>query len=61
MKLRDVVFLIGSGRLFHNIGAEKEKARSPYVAEFTEGTVKSSLEDERRLRCGWYSCRRDDK
>ena len=55
------MFLIGSGRLFHNIGAEKEKARSPYVAEFTVGTVKSSLEDERRLRCGWYSCRRDDK
>ena len=55
------MFLIGSGRLFHNIGAEKEKARSPYVVVFTVGTVKSSLEDERRLRCGRYSCRRDDK
>ena len=40
------MFLIGSGRLFHNIGAEKEKAHSPYVTEFTVGTVKSSLEDE---------------
>ena len=55
------MFLIGSGRLFHNIGAEKEKTCTPYVAEFTVETVKSSLEDERRLRCGWYSCRRDDK
>ena len=55
------MFLIGSGRLFHNIGAEKEKTCTPYVAEFTVGTVKSSLEDEHRLRCGWYSCRRDDK
>ena len=31
------------------------------VAMFTVGTVKSSLEDERRLRCGWYCCRRSDK
>ena len=45
----------------HNIGAEKEKARSPHVREFTVGTVKKSLEDKRRLRCGWYCCRRDDK
>ena len=52
---RDVVFVIGSGRLFHNIGAEKGNARSTYVTEFTVGTVKSSLEDERRLRCGWYN------
>jgi len=37
---RDVVFLTESGRLFHNIGAEKEKARSPYVTEFTVGTEK---------------------
>ena len=58
---RDVVFLTESGILFHNIGAEKEKARSPYVTVFTVGTVKSSLEDERRLRCGWYCCKRDDK
>ena len=44
---RDVVFLIESSRFFHNIGAEKEKAHSPYVTEFTVGTsVKSSLEDE---------------
>ena len=49
---RDVVFLTESGRLFHNIGAEKEKACLPYVTEFTVWTVKSSLEDERRLRCG---------
>jgi len=58
---RDVVFLTESGRRFHNIGAEKEKAPSPYVTEFTVGTVKRSLEDECRLRCGWYCCRRDDK
>ena len=58
---RDVVFLTESGRLFHDIGAEKEKARSPYVTEFTLGTVKSSLENERRLRCGWYCCKWDDK
>jgi len=58
---RDVVFLTESGRLFHNIGMEKEKARSVYVTEFTIGTVKRSLEDERRLRCGWYCCRRDGK
>ena len=45
-------FKIESVRLFHNIGGEKEKARSPYVTEFTEGTVKSGLEDERRLRFG---------
>ena len=54
-------FLTESGRLFHNIDAEKEKACSPYVTEVTVGTVKSSLEDERRLRCGWYCCRRDGK
>ena len=58
---RDVVFLTESGRLFHNIGAEKEKARSPYVTELTVGTVKSSLEDERRLCCGWCCCTRDHK
>jgi len=40
---RDVVFLTESGRLFRNIGAEKEKARSPYVTEFTVGTVKRSM------------------
>ena len=34
---RDVSFLIESGGLFHNIGAEKEKARSPYVTDFTVG------------------------
>ena len=39
------VFLTESGRLFHNIGAEEEKARSPYVTEFTVGTVKRSLVD----------------
>ena len=54
---RDAAFLTESGRLFHNINVEKEKARSPYVTEFTVGTVKSSLEDERRLRCGLYCCR----
>ena len=37
----NVVFLIESGRLFHNIGAEKEKAGLPYVTELTVGTVKS--------------------
>ena len=51
---RDVVFLTESGRLFHNIGAEKEKAPSPYVTEFTVGRVKRISEDERKLRCGWY-------
>ena len=49
---RDVVSLTESARLFHNISAEKEKARSPYVTEFAVGTVKSSSEDKRRLRCG---------
>jgi len=53
------VFLIESGRLLHTIGAEKEKARSPYVTEFTVGTEKSSFEDERS--CEWYCCRGDDK
>lgn len=53
---RDVVFLTETGRLFQNIGAGKEKARSPNVTEFTVGTLQSSLEDERRLHCGW-----DDK
>ena len=38
-----VVFLVECGTLFHYIGAEKEKAHSPYVTEFTVGTVKSSL------------------
>ena len=57
---RDVVSLIESARLFHdNIRAEKEKARSPYVTEFTVGTVKSSSEDKRRLRCEWYCCRKE--
>ena len=42
-----IVFIIESGRLFHNVGTEKEKACSPYVTEFTGGTVKSSLENER--------------
>ena len=49
---RDFVFLMGSGRLLHNIGSEKEKVRSPYVTEFTEGTVKGNLEDESRLLFG---------
>lgn len=49
---RDVVFLMGSGRLLHNIGTEKEKVRSPYVTEFTEGTVKGNVEDESRLLSG---------
>ena len=55
-------FPIESGRLFHNIDAEKDKVVSPFVTEFTVGIVKSSLEDDlRTLRCGWYFCRRDDK
>ena len=29
--------------MFHNLGAEKEKARSPYVTEFTIGTVKNVI------------------
>ena len=29
----------------HDMGTGKEKARSPYVTEFTARTVKSSLED----------------
>ena len=49
---KDVVFLIESVRMLHNIGVEKEKARSPYVTKFTVGTIKSSLEDERGFRCG---------
>ena len=57
---RDVVSLTESARLFHdNISAEKEKARSPYATEFTVRTVKSSLEDKRRPRCGWYCCRKE--
>ena len=38
----------------HNIhvGTEKEKARSRYVTEFTVGTVKRSLEGERRVCYG---------
>ena len=54
MMKEKVYFLIEPSRLFHNIGAEKEKARSPYVIEFTEGTVKGSSEDERRHRFEWY-------
>ena len=41
-----------SGRVFLNVGAQKENARSPYVTEFILGTVRSDLEDERRLRGG---------
>ena len=41
-----------SGRVFHNVGAQKENTRSLYVTEFTVGTVRSDLEDERRLRGG---------
>lgn len=42
---RDVVLFTESSRLFHNIGAEKEKARSQYVTDFPEGVLKCSLED----------------
>ena len=41
-----------SGRVFHNVGAQKENVHSPYVTEFIVGTVRSDLEDERRLRGG---------
>ena len=42
-----------SGRLFHNIIAgEKEKARHRLSHNsHAVGTVKGSLEDERRVRC----------
>ena len=33
-------FTIESGRVFHNVGTQKENARSPYVTEITIGTVK---------------------
>ena len=33
-------FLSESGRVFREVGAPKENARSPYVTEFTVGTVK---------------------
>ena len=56
---RDVVFLIESSRLLHNIDAEKEKARSPYVTELTVWSVKTSLEC--RIRYRYYCSRRDDK
>ena len=49
---REAAFLRESGRVFHTVGAQKEKARSPYVTEFIVGTVRSDLEDERRLRGG---------
>lgn len=45
---RDGAFLIESGLLFNNVGAEKEKVRSPYLTEFIEG-----IADERKLRFGW--------
>ena len=45
---REAAFLRESGR----VGAQKENARSPYVTEFIVGTVRSYLEDERRLRGG---------
>ena len=36
--------------------------KGTFNTEFTVGrTVKSSLEDECRLRCGLYCCGRDDK
>ena len=47
---REVAFLREWGRVFHNVGAQKENAPSPYVTEFIVGTVRSDLEDERRLR-----------
>ena len=49
---REAAFLRESGRVFYTVGAQKEKARSPYVKEFVVGTVRSDLEDERRLRGG---------
>ena len=44
---REAAFLRESRRVFHNVGARKENARSPYVTEFIVGTVRSDLEDER--------------
>ena len=38
--------------MFHNVGAQKENAGSPYVTEFMAGIINSDLEDERRLRGG---------
>lgn len=32
--------------VFHNVGTQKENARSPYVTEFIVRTVRSDLEDE---------------
>ena len=52
MDEREAAFLRESGRVFHNVGAQKENALSPYVTEFIVGTVRSDLEDERRLRGG---------
>ena len=49
---REAAFLRESGRVFHTVGAQKEKARSPYGTEFIVGTVRSDLEDECRLRGG---------
>ena len=47
---REAAFLREWGRVYHNVGAQKENAPSPYVTEFIVGTVRSDLEDERRLR-----------
>ena len=41
-----MLYLTESGRLFHNIGVEKEKARSPYVTEFTVQTVKRKANEK---------------
>ena len=49
---REAAFLRESGRVFHNVGAQKKNARSPYVTEFILGTVRRDLEDEHRLRGG---------
>ena len=52
MDEREAAFLRESGRVLYTVGAQKENARSLYVTEFIVGTVRSDLEDERRLRGG---------
>ena len=48
-----LVQLRESERVFRtDRGAKKENTRSPFVAKFTMGIVKSDLKDERRLLGG---------
>ena len=45
-------FLISKRRLFHNRGAQTEKAREPYVLGLNLGSSRSNYEDDLDIRIG---------